>query len=212
MARNMSSVRFRRWGHSPGSRELEWDAVTGRFARRSTSQNPASEMWETSVCIPSSSIRATNSTPLADRPRSGSRAQEPHRALALFHTGFSSRTPHEATVSRCAMSQSSRSAPSMLSSAAVLCWAAAASTSAPVLQRAITSAFSAACAQNQSCIWHSFVHAVPSGSSLTLSNRAKNWARRPYRCPRMRSTWPLFSRRLRPVPMHSYIVSQCPSK
>ena len=50
------------------------------------------------------------------------------------------------------------------------------------------------------------------GSSLTLSNRAKNWARRPYRCPRMRSTWPLFSRRLRPLPMHSYIVSQCPSK
>ena len=208
-------------GAQPRLRELEWDAVTGRFARRSTSQNPASEMWETSVCIPSSSIRATNSTPLADRPRSGSCAQEPHRALALFHTGFSSRTPHEAAVSRCAMSQSSRSAPSMLSSAAVLCWAAAAvHLFAPVRQRAIGCGLCSAAIARRKQLVHGCAQAVvqlavPSGRARRVVEQGEKLGVAAHRRCSARIEVDVAARSpagCSRLPRHSYSVSQCPGQ
>ena len=197
MARNMSSVRFRRWGHS--ALALECDATTGLSVMRNRSQNPGSDRWDTSAYTPSCPISRTKSRPFGDRPRSGSSAQLPLRALALFHTGFTKRTPQPAAVCRFSTLQSSRSAPSTLRNAAVFPVSAAASASAPVRHSAAMSPFSSSSRRNQSCISRHRCHAVPAGRAFTSSYRAKNWPRRAKPRPRSRSTCPPFCRRLPPL-------------
>ena len=147
MARNISSVRLRRWGHR--ARLLEWVATTGPRARRTTSQNPGSLMWDTSGQIWHASSCRRKSVPRGERPRSVSRQLVPDRTLGQFHTGLRNRTPHSAAVSTCPGSQPMNSAPSMERIAAIFPSAAAQSTSAPVRQGTMTSRFCSISCKNR---------------------------------------------------------------
>ena len=73
MARIISSVRLRTWPHS--ARALEWLAAKGRVVQRTTSQNPASDKWDTSTIMRSRSISARNAAPCSVTPLSVTAAQ-----------------------------------------------------------------------------------------------------------------------------------------
>src|SRR2546426_3438212 len=72
MARSSSSLKLRGW--CARARQDECDAITGRVLVANTSQNVASDTWETSTSIPSRFIRATTWRPneLSPPCRSGS--------------------------------------------------------------------------------------------------------------------------------------------
>ena len=193
MALNWSSVRFRRWAQT--ARALECEATTGPCAVFIMSQKPASDMWDTSGYMRSASIRRTKLFPLSDSPRSGSSQLVPHRLLALFHTGFSSRTPHSWAVSRFFSSHSSRSAPAMLNSAAIFPCRMASSTSAPLRQSRMQPLFSRISSKNRSCSHRHWASIPSAGAFFASQYRAKNCAYLANPPPRTRSMCPPFSRR-----------------
>ena len=149
MAQKRSSGRLRVCAQTV--RLFACEAITGPSPSRTTSHAAASDRCDTSGSIRCAYSARTKARPCAVSPCVGASQCEPARAFAWFHVSVTYTHSQAAASSSRRGLQSSSSAPSMPSSAAVFPAAQAAHTSRAVRQRRTRSALRAHSRSSSAC-------------------------------------------------------------